>query len=54
MNWTTVRKAIRMVMSASPSEVPHPPSWLGGRINTLIELILEEKWLHHGPTELPD
>jgi hypothetical protein len=54
MNWAIVRNAIGMVMPATPSEVPHPPSWLGGQINTLIELILEEKWLHHSPTELPD
>lgn len=54
MNWTPGHNAIEMVMPASSSEVPHPPSWLGGRMNTLIELILEEKWLHRSPTELPD
>jgi hypothetical protein len=54
MNWTTMRNAIGMVMPASPSEAPDPPSWLGGRMYTLIELILEEKWFHRGPTELPD
>ena len=54
MNSMTARNAIGMVMPASPSEVPHPPSWLGERISTIIELILEEKGLHRSPTELPD
>jgi len=54
MNWVTARDAIGMVMPASLSEVPHRPSWLGERINTIIELIIEEKGLHRSPIELPN
>jgi hypothetical protein len=40
MNWTTVRNALGMVMPASPTEVSHPPSWRGERMNSYIGLIL--------------